>query len=230
MKGCTLRCTWCSNPESQRFEEETFHKPEAEPVGKRVGVDEIMGVVRRDRAYYSATGGGITLTGGEPLHQPDFTQGILKACKAEDIQTAIETSGFAPWEDWEELLPAIDLVLFDLKHPGAGLHKSYTGVDNRPILENLKRVVQQGIPVTIRIPLIPTYNDSPDVLDGFAAIMQSVNLREVHLLPYHRMGTDKYAWLGRTYELSGLKTHTDVQLAEIIEFFKRQGLAAQIGG
>ena len=93
-----------------------------------------MRVVRKDYAYYSVTGGGVTLTGGEPLHQPAFAQEILKACKAEEIQTAIETSGFAPWEDWERVLPVLDLVFFDLKHPDAELHQSFTGVDNRPIL------------------------------------------------------------------------------------------------
>jgi pyruvate formate lyase activating enzyme len=230
MKGCALRCKWCSNPESQRFEEETFRKLVMEPVGNRVSVEEIMEVVRKDYLYYSVTGGGITLTGGEPLHQPAFAQEILKACKAEDIQTAIETSGFAPWEDWEKMLPVLDLILFDLKHPDAGLHQSLTGVDNRPILENLERVAVQGIPVTIRIPLIPTYNDSPAVLAGFAAIMQSLKLKTVHLLPYHKMGADKYGWLGRAYELSEVKTYTEATLAGILEFFKKKGFAAQIGG
>ena len=230
MKGCALQCKWCSNPESQRFEEETFRKPELESVGTQVSVEAIMEVVRKDHAYYSVTGGGITLTGGEPLHQPAFAQEILQACKAEGIQTAIETSGFAPWEDWEKVLPVLDLVFFDLKHPDAELHQSLTGVDNRPILENLKRVVEQGIPVTIRIPLIPTYNDSPAVLARFVAIMQSMKLRAVHLLPYHKMGTDKYGWLGRTYELSEMRTHTAVQLATVLDFFLEKGFAAQIGG
>jgi pyruvate formate lyase activating enzyme len=124
----------------------------------------------------------------------------------------------------------LDLVFFDLKHPDAGPHRGLTGVDNRPILENLRRIVGQGIPVTIRIPLVPTYNDSPAVLAGFAAIMQSLKLRTVDLLPYHKLGIGKYGWLGRTYELSGVKSHTDSQLAEICKFFKQMGFTAQIGG
>jgi pyruvate formate lyase activating enzyme len=230
LKGCGLRCAWCSNPESQRLEQETFHKPEPETVGRRVSVEEIMAVIEKDRAYYSATGGGVTLTGGEPLRQPAFTQEVLEACRAGNIHTAIETSGFAPWEDWEKVLPVVDLVLFDLKHPDAHNHQMLTGFDNRIIKENLAKIVGCAIPVAIRIPLVPTLNDSPAVLGAFAALMQSLQLRTVHLLPYHRLGIDKYGWLGRTYGLGGIETHTDARLAEILEFFQEKGFRAQIGG
>jgi pyruvate formate lyase activating enzyme len=230
LKGCPLRCAWCSNPESQVLHEETFRKPKLEPVGRRVNVDELMNVVRRDYPYYSASGGGVTLTGGEPLLQPAFAQAILQACKTENIHTTIETSGFAQWADWERVLPVLDLVCFDLKHPDSGAHARLTGVENHSILENLRRVAASGVLVTIRIPLVPGLNESPGALEGFAAIMQSLKLRTVHLLPYHEMGSNKYGWLGRVYELSTLKTHTAEQLAEILAFFASKGFAAQIGG
>jgi pyruvate formate lyase activating enzyme len=230
MKGCPLRCAWCSNPESQLPEIETFHKPEYEPVGRKASAAEIVDVVLRDRQYYAASGGGVTLTGGEPLFQPAFAHEILKACREENIHTAMETSGFAPWEDWEMVLPALDLVCYDLKIPDPAAHARLTGVDNRVILDNLRRIARLGIPVTIRIPLIPLYNDSPEALDGFALIMQSMGLKTVHLLPYHRMGMNKYGWLGRPYDLSELKTHTDAQLSGILERFTQKGFAAHIGG
>jgi glycyl-radical enzyme activating protein len=230
MKGCPLRCQWCSSPESQLLDEETFCKPEKELVGRRISVREIMDAVLRDYQYYTASSGGITLSGGEPLYQPAFACEILKACKSEHIQTAIETSGFAPWEDWEKMLPILDLIYFDLKHSDPNVHRKLTGVDNHLILENLRKIVDLDVPVTIRIPLIPACNDFPHVLDGIASIMRSLNLRAVQLLPYHKMGSNKYLWLGRRYAFSELKMHTDSQLAESLEFFTQRGFSAQIGG
>jgi len=230
MKGCPLRCAWCSNPECQLPHEETFRKPNLEAVGRRVRVDEVMDVVRRDYPYYNASGGGITLTGGEPLFQPAFAQAILQACKTENIHTAIETSGCALWADWERVLPALDVVYFDLKHPDSGVHERLTGAENHSIIENLRRVAASGVGVTIRIPLVPGLNESPGALEGFAAIMQSLKLRTVQLLPYHEMGANKYGWLGRAYQLPDLKMHTDEQLADILVFFTSRGFAAQIGG
>ena len=230
MKGCPLRCEWCSNPENQLPQEETFCKPEKEIVGKKVTVEEIMSSVARDSLYYAVSKGGITLSGGEPLSQPVFAREILQVCRKERIHTAIETCGFAPWEDWERVLPFLDLVHFDLKHPDAELHRRFTGADNDLILDNLRRIAASDVPVVVRIPLIPAHNDSPEVLAGFASIMRSLNLRTVQLLPYHEMGMKKYLWLGRENSLSGLRTHTDNQLGEIREFFRQRGFAADLGG
>ncbi len=230
LKGCPLRCAWCSNPESQSLEGQVFYKPERELVGKNASVEDIMYMVMKDCQYYSATSGGITLSGGEPFFQPVFAQEILKACKAENIHTAVETSGFVKWEDLEKALPDLDLVLFDLKHPDPERHRLLTGVENQTIVANLGNLALRGIPVIARIPLVPTYNDSPGVLADFASILQSMRVETIHLLPYHRMGIIKYGWLGRSYDLPEVKTHTEDQLAAIQKFFDQRGFVTQIGG
>jgi pyruvate formate lyase activating enzyme len=230
LKGCPLRCAWCSNPENQLLQEETFSKPQKVIVGRKVTVEEIMSLILKDALYYGVSKGGITLSGGEPLYQPAFTREVLRACRKERIETAVETCGYARWEDWESLLPFVDLIQFDLKHPDPQLHSRFTGADNHVILDNLHRIAVSGVPVVIRIPLIPAHNDSPEVLDGFASMMQSLHLRSLQLLPYHKMGISKYRWLGRENVLAGLETHTEKQLNEIVLFFKQRGFAVDLGG
>jgi pyruvate formate lyase activating enzyme len=230
MKGCPLRCVWCSNPENQLLREETFSKPEKVIVGMKVTAEEIMSLILKDALYYVVSKGGITLSGGEPLYQPAFTLEVLRACRKERIQTAIETCGFAPWEDWERVLPFLDLIHFDLKHSDPELHSRFTGADNHVILDNLRRIAASGVPVVIRIPIIPAHNDSSEVLEGFVSIMRSLNLRSLQLLPYHKMGISKYHWLGRENVLRGLETHTETQLSEIVRFFRQRGFAVDLGG
>jgi pyruvate formate lyase activating enzyme len=230
MKGCPLRCAWCSNPENQLLQEESFFKPEKEAVGRKVTVEKVMSLVLKDALYYEVSNGGITLSGGEPLYQPAFSREILKACRDQRIQTAIETCGFAPWKEWESILPMLDLIHFDLKHPDPESHSDFTGVDNHIILDNLRGIASSEVPLVIRIPLIPGYNDSPEALGGFASIMQSLNLRSLQLLPYHKMGVSKYRWLGRKYLLPELETQTETRLSEIVTFFKQKGFSAELGG
>ncbi len=230
MKGCPLRCAWCSNPENQLLQEEIFRKPEEEIVGRKVTIKENMSLIVKDSPYYAISEGGVTLSGGEPLYQPDFTLEVLEACKKERIQTAIETCGLAAWEYWERILPFLDLIQFDLKHSDPESHARFTGADNHVVLDNLHRIAASGVPVVIRIPLVPAHNDSPEVLEGFASIMHSLNLRSLQLLPYHKMGISKYRWLGREYALSGLETHAETQLGEIVRFFRQRGFAVDLGG
>jgi pyruvate formate lyase activating enzyme len=229
MKGCPLRCAWCSNPENQLLQEETFCKPEKETVGRKVPLEELMSVISKDALYYAVSGGGVTLSGGDPLYQSAFSREILKACRMERIHTAMETCGFARWEEWQSVLPFLDLIHFDLKHPNPGSHSDFTGVDNHVILGNLRRIATSEASIVIRIPLIPGYNDSPEALHGFASIMQSMNLRTLQLLPYHKMGISKYRWLGREYLLPGLETQTETQLSEIVKFFEQRGFNAGLG-
>ena len=145
LKGCYMRCAWCCNPESQRYEIETLVEGGKEKtVGKDVTVAEIMPEIRADRPYYRRSGGGVTLSGGEVLAQADFAAELLKACKEAGLHTAIESTANAPYSDIEKLLPYLDLYLMDIKHADPEKHRIFTGVDNRLILENAARVAKKA--------------------------------------------------------------------------------------
>jgi pyruvate formate lyase activating enzyme len=169
-------------------------------MGKYMTVEEVVEEVMKDAIFYQRSGGGVTLSGGEPFTQPVFSANILRLCKESSTHTAIETCGYAPWETMERVLQYTDLVLYDIKHMGPAEHKKLTGVPNGLILENARRIWhERHIPLWIRVPVIPGYNDSPaniDALAGFIVNELSPFL-QVHLLPYHRLGESKVQQLER---------------------------------
>ncbi len=185
--------------------------------GKSVTVDEVYNVVARDKVFYEASGGGVTLSGGDPCSQADFTAGLLKKCRENGICTAIETSGYA---DEKALLTAIeycDLILFDIKETDEEMHKRYTGVSLMPILENLKLINKNKIPFIIRAPIIPTLNDRQSHFNALKAIRESMEFCQgVQIMPYHRIGSYKYALLGRDYGCGGISEPSK----EMIEAWK----------
>ena len=132
-------------------------------MGRMYTVSELMEEIRKDKDYFKASDGGITLSGGEPLLQDDFVYEISRQCKKENIHTAIETAGHVPWEKLEKIIPNLNLIYYDIKHINSDLHKKYTGVSNELILENLRRLNKIFSPIIVRIPVIPGYNDSSDV-------------------------------------------------------------------
>ncbi len=272
MKGCTLHCQWCSNPEGIHpwpeplfnpdlclgdgncvaacpyaaiesdkagihiYRESCNHcftrsHPDQEhgireaanersiPVSYRlpcasaciggaiktagypVSVREIYQVIGRDRNYWGA-GGGVTLTGGEPLMQADFATALLKTCYEAYIHTAIETCGHLPWSHYENALPWLDLILFDLKHMDPGKHLAMTGATNHLILENARKLAKvfEG-KIIFRIPLIPGYNDDDENLAAVRAFMQETGINRVEVLPLHHLGREKYRLLGRKYDM-----------------------------
>lgn len=204
LKGCPLRCLWCSTPESQSL---SIEHGEGKSYGELMDIEQIMTEVRKDSIFYFHSGGGMTLSGGEPLMQADFAVRLLRQARQEGINTAIETSLSVPYENVERALPYLDHIYADIKHIDGDMHKKYCGIDNQIILDNIRRVDAQSahIRFVIRIPLIPGVNDDPDTLDRigrFCADLQ--NLCCVQLLPYHRLGTDTYRKLGRIYPLTGL--------------------------
>ena len=143
------------------------------------------------------------------LCQADFAAELLKACKEAGLHTAIESTGNAPWSDIEKLLPYLDLYLMDIKHMDSAKHKEYTGVGNERILENAKLIAKSGVDLIIRTPVIPTFNDGADEIKAIADFARSLGgAKEYHLLPYHRLGTDKYTGLGRAYLLDGIAPPT----------------------
>jgi len=177
-----------------------------EIVGERRTVGELLSLLRRDRRYYDHSGGGVTLTGGEPLAQVAFCRALLHACKAEGLHTAMETSGYARWDALDTILGDLDLLLYDLKHIDPEAHTRGTGKDNALILDNLARAARKGgTKIVIRVPVIPGFNDAPEVLERIFQFVKGLGgVDHVELLPYHRLGMSKYAGLGRPYGLRDL--------------------------
>ncbi len=231
-KGCYMRCAWCCNPESQEFAIQTMVENGREKtVGRDVTVEEILPEILADESYYRRSGGGVTLSGGEFLGQHEFAAELLKACKEYGLHTAVESTANAPWEKIEAVLPYIDLYLMDIKHMDSEKHKEYTGSANERILENAARLAKSGVELVIRTPVIPGFNDTAEeirAISRFAASLDGV--KEHHLLPYHRLGSDKYVGLGRNYALKEIEPPTQERMEYLLEAARESGLYCQIGG
>lgn len=168
-----------------------------EMVGRDVTVEDVMAVVLRDLEYYTESGGGMTLSGGDPLFQPDFSEALLKEAKKHNLHCCVETSGFADWADLERLVPCTDLFLYDWKETNPELHESFTGRPNDRIRDNLKKLHATGAKIVVRCPMIPEYNARAEHLDGIAALSRELpDLVGVELLPYHRLGRAKLLRFG----------------------------------
>ena len=232
LKGCYMRCAWCCNPESQEYAIETMTEGGREKtVGKDVTVAEIMPEILSDLPYYRRSGGGVTLSGGEVTAQADFAAALLEACHAAGLHTAIESAASAPYEEIEKLLPHLDLFLMDVKHMDPVKHKEYTGVSNERIIENARRIAKSGVRLIVRTPVIPTFNDTPEEIAAIAAFARELgSVTEHHLLPYHRLGQDKYAGLGRSYSLSEIEPPSREKMEYLLSVAERSGLKCQIGG
>jgi pyruvate formate lyase activating enzyme len=165
-------------------------------------VEEVLQVCSQDLPFYEESGGGITLSGGDPLFYPDFSIALLTSAHAEGIHTAMETTGYASREVFDRVTAHPDLLLFDMKHWDEGMHIQGTGVSNRLILDNMKRAVECGKNILPRIPVIPGYNDALSDAEGFCQRLKDVGLTRVQLLPFHRFGENKYSMLGRDYDFS----------------------------
>lgn len=234
LKGCVLRCRWCCNPESQEYKIQTMMvqgKPKT--IGRDVTVEEVMQEVEKDRAYYRRSGGGLTLSGGESLCQPEFARDLLRAAKEAGITTAMESMACAKWEVIESILPYLDQYLMDIKHINPEKHKEFTGRSNELMLENARKVAASGMTeLSIRVPVIPTFNDTPEEIRDIAWFADKLpGVKRIHLLPYHRLGQDKYEGLGREYLMKDILPPTN----EHMEMLKRvvtenSRLICQIGG
>ena len=207
LKGCFLRCRWCCNPESQSYEiEKVTIDGRPKIYGRDVTVDEVMDEVMKDASYYRRSGGGLTLSGGECLGQPEFAAALLEAAHEMGITTAIESTAAAPFETIEKLLPHLDYYLMDIKHINSDKHKEFTGRPNELILENAKKLAARlGPRLIIRVPVVPTFNATAEEILAIARFADSLpGVERIHLLPYHRLGMDKYTRLGRPYLMSGV--------------------------
>lgn len=248
LKGCSLACRWCQNPESRSPKPELLFDPrlclsgcdlcqracpaairrqddrlhidrsrlgrddllslrelcpsEALSVcGQEKSLDELMSSILRDRPFFGRSGGGVTLSGGEPFMQPELAAEILARCKAEGLHTAVETCLHVPWQQIAPSLPHLDLVLADLKHVDEQRFFDWTRGKADLVLANLRRLAEQGIPLQIRVPLIPGFNADEDSIKAIIEAAAGLKgVEEIHFLPYHTLGMGKYALLGLPYE------------------------------
>lgn len=170
-----------------------------EIIGRRMTVEDVLAEVLKDRIFYENSGGGMTVSGGEPLFQPEFTTALLEAAKKENIHNCLDTSGFAQWTKIEKMLPFVDIFLYDLKETDPERHIEYTGVPLEPILGNLREIDRRGGVTILRCPIVPGLNDRLEHADGIAAVANSLrHLHEINLMPYHPLGESKRTRLGKT--------------------------------
>jgi pyruvate formate lyase activating enzyme len=201
-----------------------------ELIGKRMTVDEVLAEVEKDRPFYSG-GGGMTLSGGEPLLQSEFASELAK--KAQDVfhmHVAMETTGFAKWENLWQVAQYCDEILYDIKHMNSAEHGKYTGVGNVQILENLRMLTEKAADkITIRVPLIEGYNADGINIDAVGELAKKLRIKQVHLLPYHEFGEPKYKKLGRVYDFKG-KTPSEDEIEARSALLQAKGLIVQVGG
>ena len=186
--------------------------------GKAYTVQEILDEVQKDRAFYDASGGGVTFSGGECMLQIDALEALLRACKGASIHTAVDTAGHIPFSHFERILPFTDLFLFDVKCFDKEKHKVYTGVGNELILSNLKALLQSGADVWVRIPVVPSVNATVDEMEKIRELLRDCPPpKKIELLPYHALGDHKYAALGK--ETTVFSPPSDELMAELRRVF-----------
>lgn len=280
LKGCSLRCRWCQNPEGQSRKRELFfngetciaechlcHECNPEQVeekgdksvvihrfllsdssieqlsdicpskaitacGETSSVEEVREIILRDLPFYRRSGGGITLSGGEPFAQSEYTRALLETAKTSGIHTAVETCLFVPWKSIADCLPFVDLLLADLKHVDRDKFRLWTGGKMETVLDNFRRLAAGGVAMIARVPLIPDFNaDRTSIVQIIDFISDCGHIGEVHLLPYHTLGKNKYALLGKPYECSSALLRKDSELLSFAqEYGDQKGLRTVIGG
>lgn len=200
LKGCPLACAWCSTPEGQRPE---IEQAKETTYGMLMTLEEVIAEVSKDEVFFFHSGGGVTLSGGEPLMQADFAAAILRASRLRGINTALESSVSAPFAELEKVMPLLDTMYVDIKLMDEAMHRKYCGAGNRRILDNIGRLtaVRPSLRVIARVPLVPGVNDSDDNLAETALFCSNHGIGTIELLPYHRLGVPTYAKLGRAYSL-----------------------------
>lgn len=285
LKGCPMRCQWCSNPESWKLKQELgvyrkkcismkkcgacievcpqkdaliFYRgklqafdykkcinckkcQEACPSeaikewGKPMSVEECMVEIRKDRGYYERSGGGVTVSGGDPLMQADFVRELFKACKEEGIQTCFESTFHGKWSEVEKILPYTDIFISDLKHMDSETHKKYTGVNNESVLENLRKLSKVGKHFILRIPVIPGVNDEEDNIKKSARfIVEDLDnkVTTLQLLSFMRLGEEKYTSLNIPYQMEKTRINRksfQKRVSLMAEYFNKEGIHCMVG-
>ena len=200
-----------------------------EMVGNEMTTGEVLKEIEKDKVFYDVSSGGVTFSGGEPLMQWEFVYEVAKACQDKGIHTTLDTSGHVKWEVIDQIRTVTDLFLYDLKHLDDDRHRLLTGVSNRMILENLEKLAYLKEKLFIRIPVIPGINDDEGHLRSLCKWVASIGIREVMLIPYHRIGMDKYSRIGKTYSMTDVPEPSDEDMKKIGQVFRKQGITVKPG-
>jgi pyruvate formate lyase activating enzyme len=225
LTGCPLRCAWCHNPEAFACHDEST--PDARV--RDVTVHALVRELERDMTYFDTSGGGVTVSGGEPLFQARFALDLLRACRERELHTALDTSGCADSAVMTEAAALADLVLYDLKVMDSAAHSEWTGVGNQRIVENLRLLNELDTEVWIRLPLIPGVNDDACNLDAMISFLSGTRFRRVSILPYHKIAAAKYQRLGLTDRMTGIEPPTPGRIGEIRARFLAAGFDPHVG-
>lgn len=274
LKGCTLTCLWCSNPESQHTRPQLAHNDalcdkcgrcvtacskraialtdtgirvnrelcddcgdcvqvcgprSLRMIGEDKTVDEVLEEILKDRLYYRSSQGGVTCSGGEPLMQAPFVAALFERCQEAGLHTTLDTTGHGSPAGLEKVLRHTNLVLFDLKVMDDDLHRKTTGISNRTILENARRVSESPAQMIIRVPLIPGVSDTDENVTAIAQFVKQLRPGPVvNVLPYHRFGMNKYTMLDRAYPMNDAQPLPLERVERIVEMFEAHGLACEI--
>jgi pyruvate formate lyase activating enzyme len=192
-------------------------------------IEELLEEAKKDIVFYKNSGGGVIISGGEPLLNPDFTMKLLQALKEEGISVGIDTCGHVPWASIEQMLPYIDFFLWDIKHMDPETHKELTGVSNKLILSNARSVSEKNIPLYIRVPVIPGYNDSEENIRATCEFAQGLSsVVEVHLIPLHHLGKARYDSLDRSYPIADIPLIPDSVLQDMKRLVESYGFTCII--
>lgn len=275
MKGCPLRCLWCSSPQTQSPFPQLMYDPDLcqqcctcqlncpnlaltcsldsgvsidqdlctfcgecvnacphealKTAGRFITADELFREVSRDHSFFRRSQGGVTVGGGEPTLQYAFVAAFLQRCKSQNMHTVIETCGYCGWEQLNKILTYTDMVFMDIKHMDETVHQQITGVSNRMILENARKVAQKR-PLVIRIPVVPSCNDSEENIRETAEFAAELggNLLRIDLLPYHQLGQGSYKRLGMEYQLDGVEPPGQEQMERFRAIVENCGIKTQI--
>jgi pyruvate formate lyase activating enzyme len=239
-KGCSLACWWCHNPEAISPKPFSFMKlinnghkcyEKKETVGESFTAVELLEEINKDRLFYEESGGGVTISGGEPFVQYNFLLEILQLIKQNGIHTCVDTSGHALKERMKNVAEFTDLFLYDLKHIDNEMHKKYTGVGNELIIDNLKMLDEMDKKIWIRYPMIPGMNDSEEGLLKMLDFLSKLkNHHPVSILPYHKIGSNKYQRFGIEYKMDGIDEPDRERVEEVKSLFAQAGFEVGIGG
>ena len=240
-KGCPLECWWCHNPESRSPKPQMVRREQKvngrsfkveELVGREISVKHLMQEILKEKTFMEESGGGVTFSGGEPLLQPKFLIEVMMQCREQEIHIALDTTGYASWKTMEKVMDWPDLFLFDLKHLDDEVHKKYTGVSNRLILENLKLIYDAGKEIVIRFPVIPGVNDDKAHIEALRNYLKKElpHIRRLDLLPYHNIARHKYEAFSIPDKMRSVQEPQKEDLEKLKAAFKKGGLEVSIGG
>jgi len=240
LKGCPLSCWWCHNPESRSRQPFSYEKEEKmdgcvifekETVGYKISVEDLLAEIERDVLFFEESGGGVTFSGGEPLLQVGFLNETLRQCRLREINTCVDTTAYTQQKKLREVARFTNLFMIDIKHMDEAEHRKYTGVGNQTILQNIRFLDEMGKEMIIRYPMIPGINDDENNLLHMMAFLSKLHHKpEVSILPYHKIGSHKYARFGMEYKMNGVPEPSAEAVQQVRELFEKGGFKTNVGG